>query len=163
MLATICFFYFGVTLLRDAQGMKATDLEEELHEVQTELEKKDLEDASEESGLAVSKQDQVVIVQAFTLTFLAEWGDRSQIATIALGAARNVVGVTLGGILGHTLCTSFAVFGGHMIASRVSEKQVTIIGGTVFLICAFMSAYYVYVEDFAGGGSQMAAASHVVQ
>ena len=28
-----------------------------------------------------------IFIQAFTLTFLAEWGDRSQITTIVLGAS----------------------------------------------------------------------------
>jgi putative Ca2+/H+ antiporter (TMEM165/GDT1 family) len=33
-----------------------------------------------------------VMTEAFTLTFLAEWGDRSQIATIALAAAKDPYG-----------------------------------------------------------------------
>lgn len=32
--------------------------------------------------LAISR----ILLQAFTLTFLAEWGDRSQLTTIILGA-----------------------------------------------------------------------------
>jgi len=31
-------------------------------------------------------------MEVFTLTFLAEWGDRSQLATIGLAASTNVVG-----------------------------------------------------------------------
>merc|ERR1711871_1013467 len=52
MLATICFGYFGVTLLRDARSMDATDLLEEVEEVRTELEKKDLEDGDKGDGVA---------------------------------------------------------------------------------------------------------------
>lgn len=61
-------------------------------------------------------------VQCFTLTFLAEWGDRSQIATIALAAAKDPYGVTLGGIVGHGLCTALAVAGGRLMATRISGK-----------------------------------------
>lgn len=33
-----------------------------------------------------------VVLEAFTLTFLAEWGDRSQVATIGLATTANVWG-----------------------------------------------------------------------
>merc|ERR1712146_494825 len=74
-----------------------------------------------------------VFWQALTLTFLAEWGDRSQIATIALASAKDPIGVTAGGILGHSMCTGLAVVGGKVIAGRISERNVLIVGGMLFL------------------------------
>lgn len=74
-----------------------------------------------------------VFLQAFLLTFLAEWGDRSQIATIALAAAKDPYGVTVGACFGHSLCTGLAVVGGRMLASRISEKTVSFWGGVIFL------------------------------
>jgi len=74
-----------------------------------------------------------VFMQAFTLTFLAEWGDRSQIATIALASVKNPYGVILGGLLGHAFCTGVAVVGGRLLAARISERTVAIIGGISFL------------------------------
>lgn len=74
-----------------------------------------------------------ILVQAFTLTFVAEWGDRSQIATIALAAAKNPYGVTLGGIVGHAICTGGAVLSGNLIASKISHRSVNITGGLLFI------------------------------
>ena len=48
------------------------------------------------------------------MTFLAEWGDRSQLTTIILGAREDALGVTLGGVLGHALCTGLAVLGSFL-------------------------------------------------
>ena len=67
------------------------------------------------------------IIQAFTMTFLAEWGDRSQIATVILAAREDVYGVCVGGILGHSLCTGLAVVGGRIIAARISVRTVTLV------------------------------------
>ncbi|TRM63116.1 vacuole protein [Schizophyllum amplum] len=75
-----------------------------------------------------------VFVQAFVLTFLGEWGDRSQIATVALGAAHNVYVVTLGTVLGHGCCTALAVVGGRYISTKISVKHITLGGAVLFLL-----------------------------
>ncbi|KAI0028983.1 hypothetical protein K488DRAFT_57381, partial [Vararia minispora EC-137] len=82
-----------------------------------------------------------VFVQAFMLTFLGEWGDRSQIATIALAAAHNVYLVTFGTIIGHSCCTALAVIAGRYVASKVSAKHVTFGGALLFLLFGFYYAY----------------------
>ena len=62
-------------------------------------------------------------VQTFVMTFLGEWGDRSQIATIAMAAGQDYWWVTLGATCGHAICTGVAVIGGRAIAGRVSLKM----------------------------------------
>ncbi|OQR96575.1 hypothetical protein ACHHYP_15135 [Achlya hypogyna] len=157
----LLFVFFGVKMLYDSREMNAKlfdhlmlallmDLttsgpSEELTEVEEELEgKKNAEDAeSVEGGTPVSPSAHEgmmkVFSQAFFLTFLAEWGDRSQIATITLAAANDAFGVTLGAILGHSMCTGLAVVGGKFLASRISEKTVTVAGGVLFLLFALHS------------------------
>lgn len=61
-------------------------------------------------------------VQTFAMTFLGEWGDRSQIATIAMAAGQDYWWVTIGAITGHGICTAAAVIGGRAIAGRVSMR-----------------------------------------
>ncbi len=92
----------------------------------------------------VDRQKCVIFSTAFSMTLLAEWGDRSQIATIALAAQQSAWGVTLGAIIGHIICTSIAVIGGRLLASRISERNVHLIGGVLFLMFAAQSCISVF-------------------
>ena len=62
-------------------------------------------------------------VQTFIMTFLGEWGDRSQIATIAMSTGADYWWVTAGALVGHFACTCVAVVGGRAIAGRVSLRM----------------------------------------
>lgn len=123
----LLFLGFGMKLLYDGMRMSSQS------------------DGCEEGEAAevVARADQhlpkaptalAVIIEAFSLTFVAEWGDRTQIATIALAAAKNPFGVTIGAILGHAICAAIAVIGGRMICGHISERTVTLLGGGLFLI-----------------------------
>eukprot|EP00291_Cryptomonas_curvata_P022291 CAMPEP_0172175762 /NCGR_PEP_ID=MMETSP1050-20130122/14414_1 /TAXON_ID=233186 /ORGANISM="Cryptomonas curvata, Strain CCAP979/52" /LENGTH=318 /DNA_ID=CAMNT_0012847913 /DNA_START=123 /DNA_END=1079 /DNA_ORIENTATION=- len=139
--SVVLFAVFGVKLLKDAREMKDEGHSEELEEVEAELNKADKKKnpdveatapAYNPSGFVIN----AVLWQAFTLTFLAEWGDRSQIATIALAAQKDPWGVAAGGTLGHAACTSIAVVGGRMLATKISERTVSYSGGALFLVFA---------------------------
>ena len=152
------FLYFGLRLLRDARSMETGTVSEELEEVEEELgvgagKKQDAPGDAEAGGAAAPRPPGAgdgkgealrVLSQAFALTFLAEWGDRSQIATIALAAAKDPYGVVAGGVVGHAMCTGLAVVGGRMLAARISEKHVAVCGGLIFLGFA---VYSFLVED----------------
>lgn len=78
----------------------------------------------------------LAFLETLTMTFVAEWGDRSQITTIILAAREDPVSVTLGAIFGHAICSMIAVIGGRMIAQMISVRTVTFIGGFIFILFA---------------------------
>eukprot|EP00270_Netrium_digitus_P003461 TRINITY_DN14020_c0_g1_i3.p1 TRINITY_DN14020_c0_g1~~TRINITY_DN14020_c0_g1_i3.p1 ORF type:complete len:232 (+),score=48.39 TRINITY_DN14020_c0_g1_i3:561-1256(+) len=137
--AIVLFLIFGIRSIWDGMTSKSGE-SEELKEVEKQLKQEAFMDdknkkAAQQSSL-FSWFISPIVIQTFSLTFLGEWGDKSQIATIGLAAEDDVVGVALGGMLGHLICTSVAVVGGRHLAAKISERTVAICGGLLFLAFA---------------------------
>ena len=134
--AIASFLYFGVKSLLDAReiGDDNAGIDEE---------REDAEKTLEEANASL-KGGWSLVLEAFTLTTVAEIGDRSQISTIALSAAANPFSVCAGAIAGHFLATGAAVIGGAYLSRFLSERGILIIGGVVFLIFALTTALGVF-------------------
>lgn len=124
----VLFIAFGAKLLYDAwqmapQGVTCEAAQEALEDVTTVAE-------------TLGRQPGAIVLKTFVMTFLGEWGDRTQFATITLAAAQNPLGVTLGAIVGHGICAAIAVYCGKLVAGRLSERLVTACGGLLFWVFA---------------------------
>ena len=130
--AALLFLIFGIKLLYSARTMSAQTDVEVMNEA---------EEAIEDGERKFKQRNNIwkIFVESCVLTFIAEWGDRTQFATITLAASKDSIGVMLGGIVGHTICALIAVIGGRAIASHISERTITIIGGILFIILAIVS------------------------
>mmetsp|Transcript_8697 Transcript_8697/g.22064 ORF Transcript_8697/g.22064 Transcript_8697/m.22064 type:complete len:276 (+) Transcript_8697:150-977(+) len=136
-IATFMYFFFGFRLLWIAYHASTEEAEEEIEEVEKALKS----DKKNKSALQrfLSRICTQVFIEAFILTFLAEWGDRSQIATITLAAHNDPLGVIIGSCVGHSICTAIAVFGGRLIATQISQRTVALAGSFTFFVFAFLN------------------------
>merc|ERR1711990_540926 len=190
--AVILFLGYGVTMLYNSQFMsdkvseEFEEVEHELDELANERSGKKSDDnntSKDDDDITVSLAEKgkssmkkatkhekqwweffvsVIFVQAFTLTFLAEWGDRSQIATIAMAADYNPYGIIIGGSLGHGLATSTACIGGRILAQKISEKKIAMVGGFIFLIFGIMAVFEDPSSDYANALPSWMKASSIV-
>ena len=140
------FLFYGVTMLRKARVTPAAqegEAPEELGEVEEEL--KEQEDHPKGKYAAAgglwAKHVPPVLAQTFVMTFLAEWGDRSQIATITMGADYDALGICVGGSAGHATATALAVVGGRLLAARISERTMGFAGGATFLLFGILACF----------------------
>ena len=128
------FIIFGFKLLYDA-----TQMPSEACDVVIVGEAKQVVEKAEKQ-IKDQKNIWAIILEAFVLIFVAEWGDRTQIATIALAAENNPIGVSLGAILGHAICAVIAVTSGRMLAGQITERQLTFSGGCLFIVFGIFAA-----------------------
>lgn len=131
--AIALFLGFGLKLLYDASRMSnGGSLADEQAEAL---------EAVQKNGLAVLKiSGYAILMRALALTFVAEWGDRTQLATITLSTANSPVGVLMGATLGHAICAAIAVMCGQLIAGKLSERVLTALGGMLFIIFGVVAA-----------------------
>lgn len=167
-LASVLFIVFGYKLLREGLSMsKDVGVDEELAEVEEEIKANDLNNQmdSMESGNVQNANQQwyvkfgeqvkdlasfvlsPIFIQVFVMTFLGEWGDRSQIATIALAAGSDYWYVIIGAILGHGVCTFAACIGGKFLAKKISMRNVTLGGAISFFIFSILYFYEAYYDS----------------
>lgn len=173
-LAGILFLIFGSKLSLEGLAMpKDAGVEEELAEVEGEIAVQDMNKnmhAVEFGGSIFGKKIFIknfrlnnflvsvsniissifspTWIQIFIMVFLGEFGDRSQISTIAMASSGEYWFVILGAILGHTICTGIAVIGGKLLASKISMRNITLSGAFLFFVFGVM-----YIIDAFSGKS----------
>lgn len=95
-------------------------------------------DQAQQQMLTKQKEEGDAFIKAFWLTMAAECGDRSQVAIMAFAASGDVIGVVVGCLIGHALCTALAVGAGKYCANAVSERSVALVNAALFI--AFSAA-----------------------
>ncbi|MBE9059872.1 TMEM165/GDT1 family protein [cf. Phormidesmis sp. LEGE 11477] len=133
--AEVCLFlFFGLKLLYQASQMPAVRQHTEAQAAAEVVEKAEQTQTQPQKGTTAL----AIVVEALSLVFVAEWGDRTQIATIALAAANPPAGVILGAVLGHSICAAIAVICGRWVCGWLSERTLIGLGGGLFLLFAIL-------------------------
>lgn len=94
-------------------------------------------------GSKVADRAPQVFVLTVVLFFLAEMGDKTQIATIALGARYpDVLSVTIGTTLGMMLANAPAVWIGQKFTQRMPIKWVHAVAAITFILIGIATLFW---------------------
>ncbi|RDL44817.1 UPF0016 domain-containing protein [Marinomonas piezotolerans] len=96
-------------------------------------------DDSEDSNVLKSG----AFIATFILFFIAEIGDKTQIATVLLGASyQSVYLVTLGSTIGMLVANVPVVYAGNWIMSRIDPKKTRIAACILFVVLGISAMLY---------------------
>jgi putative Ca2+/H+ antiporter (TMEM165/GDT1 family) len=105
MLSGVIFIIFGILILRSDKG---------------------------ENKIKCYSKNQ--FYSGFTLIFLSEWGDKTQIASGLFATKYNGLLVLIGVMIALTLLSIMAIYLGKVISSKIERKRITKIAGILFIL-----------------------------
>jgi len=73
-------------------------------------------------------------ISGFSLIFVSEWGDKTQIASALFAAEYGPTKVLIGTMMALTLLSVMAIYLGQMISKRIDQRLITKVAGIVFII-----------------------------
>jgi len=88
-----------------------------------------------------------IFFKIFFLIFFSEIGDRSQISTIYLTTNFDKFSVIVAVLVASTALTIIAVFGGSLLADKISEKKLTIFAGGIFIVFGLVALYLLFFSE----------------
>jgi len=157
--ATILYTFFGLRLMWIGAKGEEENKDEEFEEVENTLKESATKSQKSIVRRMFSKFCTPIFLEALMLTFLAEWGDRSQIATITLASHQNPLGVIIGACIGHSVCTSLAVYGGEWLGKRISQRVVAFVGGGLFMLFALINFFFTSAAEVPHSAAPVVAAA----
>jgi putative Ca2+/H+ antiporter (TMEM165/GDT1 family) len=96
--------------------------------------------AEEEDGEIQEKTGHGIFATTFLMIFLAEFGDKTQLAVAGLGAAQPPAPVWLGATLALAATSAVGIWAGRTLLRRVPQSVMHRIGGLLFLGFAAFAA-----------------------
>ena len=108
------------------------------------LRAQDEEEALDDDDIKVKSQQHIVL-STFALIMLAELGDKTQLAVVALSSQGSALSVWLGASLALMTTSIMAVWAGRTILQKIPIALMHRLSGILFIILALLAAYSSYL------------------
>ncbi|WMS86267.1 TMEM165/GDT1 family protein [Pleionea litopenaei] len=99
------------------------------------------EDADEEVEIKSSRS---IIMTALLLITIAEFGDKTQLAVVALASTFDPIAVYLGATLALITTSGLGVWVGHRLVKKFSVTRLHQASGVIFILIGLFSGYQAY-------------------
>jgi len=98
-----------------------------------------------QDGEAAVRTDRSVLAGTFFLITVAEFGDKTQLAVVALASASLPVAVWVGSTVALLATSALGIWAGRTVLQRIPITLLHRISGAIFIILAVFAAYKTYL------------------